>query len=61
MSRQRGQDAMTQAISRVLIHEWVHIATQNSAHSKRGLFQPKLSINDLITPADKTRLSALTR
>jgi hypothetical protein len=61
MSKQRRQYAMAQAVSRVLIHEWVHIATQSSAHSKRGLTQPDLSVNDLIGPLNRNRLSASTR
>jgi hypothetical protein len=65
MSKQRRQSAMAQAISRVLIHEWVHIITQSSAHSRRGLTQPNLSVNDLIgdlsDPANRNRLSAFTR
>jgi hypothetical protein len=61
MSKQQRQFAMAQAISRVLIHEWVHIDTQSSAHSRRGLTQSNLSIDDLIGPADHNRLSATTR
>jgi len=61
MSKQRCQSAMTQAISRVLIHEWVHIATQSSTHSSRGLTQPNLSIDNLIGPANRNPLSASTR
>jgi hypothetical protein len=61
MSKQRRQYAMAQAISRVLIHEWVHIATQSPAHSNRGLGQPNLSVDELIGPANRNRLSASTR
>jgi hypothetical protein len=61
MSKQRRQCAMAQAISRVLVHEWVHIATQSSTHSSRGLTQPNLSIDDLIGPANRNRLSAFSR
>jgi hypothetical protein len=65
MTRQRRQEAMAQAISRVLIHEWVHVATQSSVHSSRGLAQPNLSVNDLIGdligPSGRNRLSASTR
>jgi hypothetical protein len=47
-SKQRRQDAMLQAISHVLIHEWSHVATQSSAHGSRGITQANLSVSDLI-------------
>jgi hypothetical protein len=47
-NKQRRQDAMLQAITHVLIHEWSHIATQSSAHGSRGIMQANLSVSDLI-------------
>ncbi len=60
MTKQQRQHAMAQAISRVLIHEWVHIVTQISTHSARGLTQSNLSINDLIAEPKNNHLSAST-
>jgi hypothetical protein len=57
-TRQRRQDAMSQAITHVLIHEWSHIATQNSGHSSRGITQANLSVSDLIKEPVNGRFSA---
>jgi len=40
--------AMAQAISRVVVHEWMHIATQNSAHTREGIEKPSFGLQDLI-------------
>lgn len=61
MNKSGRQYVMAQAISHVLIHEWSHIAAQSSAHSRRGLTQPYLSIDDLIAAAKDSQLSASTR
>lgn len=47
-NKQSRQNAMLQAITHVLIHEWSHIATQSSAHGSRGITQANLSVSDLI-------------
>jgi hypothetical protein len=57
-SRQRRQDAMLQAISHVLIHEWSHIATQSSAHTSRGITQANLSVSELIREPVPSHFSA---
>ena len=57
-SKQRRQDAMLQAISHVLIHEWSHIATQSSAHSSRGITQANLSVSELIKEPVSSHFSA---
>jgi hypothetical protein len=57
-SKQRRQDAMLQAITHVLIHEWSHIATQSSAHGSRGITQANLSVSDLIKEPVNRHLSA---
>jgi hypothetical protein len=36
LSKQARQYMMDQAIAHVLIHEWIHIATQSTHHSSRG-------------------------
>jgi hypothetical protein len=57
-TKQRRQDAMLQAITHVLIHEWSHIATQSSAHGSRGIMQANLSVSDLIKEPVNTHFSA---
>jgi hypothetical protein len=48
LDKQGRRRAMTQAIAHVVIHEWIHIATQNPAHGARGITKQYLSVNDLI-------------
>jgi hypothetical protein len=57
-TRQRRQDAMLQAITHVLIHEWSHIATQSSAHGSRGITQANLTVSDLIKEPVNSHFSA---
>lgn len=38
---------MAQAIAHVVIHEWIHIATQSSAHGARGVTKQFLSPDEL--------------
>jgi hypothetical protein len=57
-TKQRRQDAMLQAITHVLIHEWSHIATQSSSHGSRGITQANLSVSDLIKEPVNSHFSA---
>jgi hypothetical protein len=57
-TKQRRQDAMLQAITHVLIHEWSHIVTQSSAHGSRGITQANLSVSDLIKEPVNSHFSA---
>jgi hypothetical protein len=57
-TKRRRQDAMLQAITHVLIHEWSHIATQSSAHGSRGITQANLSLSDLIKEPVNSHFSA---
>jgi hypothetical protein len=59
LSKQGRQYMMDQAIAHVLIHEWIHIATQSTHHSSRGIGQAYLSLNDLIEEPKNSRLSAV--
>jgi hypothetical protein len=45
--------ATSEAISHVILHEWIHIATQSSAHAPRGIMQSQLSPRDLTTPIEE--------
>jgi hypothetical protein len=61
LNKQGRQYVMDQAIAHVLIHEWIHIATQSTRHSSRGLSQAYLSVNDLIKEPKNNHLSAVNR
>ena len=39
---------MAYAISRVVLHEWFHIATQSPNHAKHGVTKAEFTVNDLI-------------
>jgi len=43
----RGRE-MSQAIAHVVIHEWIHIATQNPSHGAQGITKQFLSVDELI-------------
>ncbi len=38
---------MSEAISRVILHEWLHIATQKSSHTRDGISKPAFAFGDL--------------
>jgi hypothetical protein len=42
--------ATSEAISHIVLHEWIHIATQSPAHAERGIMQPELTASELMTP-----------
>jgi hypothetical protein len=46
-SEERNQ-LMANAISRVVLHEWIHIATQNPKHSREGVTKAKFGVQDLL-------------
>jgi hypothetical protein len=41
--------AMSQAIAHVLVHEWIHIATQNVGHTSHGISEAQLTASRLVT------------
>ena len=48
MSREERTRAMSQAISHVLVHEWLHIATQNAGHTAHGIREAQLTPSTLV-------------
>ena len=48
MNQRTRNGAMAEAISRVVVHEWVHIATQSAAHTRDGIEKPSFALEDLI-------------
>ena len=55
------QQAMTQAIAHVLIHEWIHIATQSASHRPDGITRASLSVGELIASPRKDRMFSASR
>ena len=47
MDRATRTAVMAQAISRVVLHEWVHIATQSPEHTRDGIEKRAFSLQDL--------------
>jgi hypothetical protein len=50
MSPEQRTAAMSEAIARVVLHEWVHIATQSAAHERQGIGKARFGVNDLLAP-----------
>ena len=48
MNRERRDAAMAEAISRVVMHEMIHIATQSASHTSNGVEKGVFNIADLI-------------
>ena len=48
MSRERRDTVMGEAITRVILHEWVHIATQSARHGDEGISKSSFGITDLM-------------
>jgi len=48
MSGEKRTRAMSQAISHVLVHEWLHIATQNAGHTAHGISEAQLTPSTLV-------------
>jgi hypothetical protein len=56
LDEQRRRREMTQAIAHVVIHEWIHIATQNPSHGAQGITKQFLSVDELIAQPSDDRL-----
>lgn len=48
MNRERRARVMAEAIARVILHEWVHVATQNAGHTAKGLSKAEFGATDLL-------------
>ena len=48
MSRNQRTAAMSEALARVILHEWIHIASQRTAHHLSGLGKAQFTVEDLI-------------
>jgi hypothetical protein len=55
LTQYQRRHEMAQAIAHVVIHEWIHIATQSPAHGRRGVTKQFLSPEELTAePRNKT-------
>ena len=48
MNQDRRDTVMAEAITRVLLHEWIHIATQNPGHQRDGVAKSAFDLRDLL-------------
>jgi len=48
MNRERRNTVMAEAMSRVIAHEWIHIAKQQACHEKDGVMQSQFQVSDLL-------------
>jgi hypothetical protein len=48
MNREERTAAMSEGIARVVLHEWVHVATQSAAHGSDGVTKARFGIDDLL-------------
>jgi hypothetical protein len=48
MGVDRRNAVMAGAIARVILHEWIHIATQNPRHTERGITKAQFGVADLM-------------
>jgi len=53
VSRDRRNSIMAGAIARVILHEWIHIATQCSAHAEQGIEKAQFGVADLMDGDDQ--------
>lgn len=55
MTQNRRNTVMGEAITRVILHEWIHIATQNPKHAARGVEKSGFGVMDLLADDAKWR------
>lgn len=53
-SKDQRTHAMAAAIARVIVHEWIHIATQTAGHSEQGVTKAHFGIDDLLPERDRS-------
>jgi hypothetical protein len=56
LNQEERQQAMIHAIAHVLIHEWIHVATQSCAHSAHGITRASLPARELIAAPRQDQL-----
>jgi hypothetical protein len=53
LNRDQRNAVMAEAIARVILHEWIHIATQSPAHGRHGMTKAQFGVNDLLPNRDQ--------
>ncbi|HEY3624867.1 MAG TPA: hypothetical protein VGL00_01240 [Terracidiphilus sp.] len=48
LDKSSRDEVMAEAISRVILHEWLHIATQSPEHARQGIAKRVFEFNDLV-------------
>lgn len=48
MNRCRRNTVMAEAMARVILHEWIHIATQKAGHGESGITKSQFQVRDLL-------------
>jgi hypothetical protein len=48
---------MAKAVAHVVIHEWIHIATQSASHGRQGITKQFLSPAELTAEPTKNNLA----
>jgi hypothetical protein len=61
LDKEGRRHVMSQAIAHILIHEWIHIATQNATHGAHGIMKASISVKELIADPSNNRLLAVTQ
>lgn len=55
MNRSRRDVVMSEALARVVLHEWIHVATQNPGHEKHGVAKAQFDPADLLADDQELR------
>jgi len=61
MNRSRRNAVMAEAMARVILHEWVHIATQSAHHTSHGVSRSEFSVQDLLADDAEMRSGLLRK
>jgi hypothetical protein len=54
-------NVMAEAMTRVILHEWIHIATQSARHSSRGVMRDQFGVADLLADTSRPEVKARNR
>jgi hypothetical protein len=55
MNSKRRDTVMGEAMARVILHEWVHVATQSAGHAAHGVAKSSFGIADLLAEDEEVR------
>jgi len=55
MNPRRRDTVMGEAMARVIVHEWIHVATQNAGHAAHGVAKSSFDVADLLAEDEEIR------